>query len=67
MVDGIDTCKVGYLSKDFCEESDYFHIENIRVINVYSEHDDDTGRHMKFYHSFGYAKGAVILTNLNVI
>ena len=25
VVDGIDTCKVGYLSKDICEEVDYLH------------------------------------------
>ena len=60
-------CKVGYLSKDFCEEADYLHNKYIRVTDVYSEHDDDVGRRMKFYHSYGYAKGAAILTNLHMI
>ena len=60
-------CAVGYLSKDFCEEADYLHNKYIRVTDVYSEHDDDVGRRMKFYHLYGYANGAVILTNLNMI
>ena len=65
MVDGIDTCKVGYLSKDFCEEADYLHNKYIRVTDVYSEHDDDVGRHKNSL--YGYANGTVILTNLNMI
>ena len=67
VVDGIKTCKVGYLSKDFCEEADYLHNKYIRVTEVHSEHDDDVGRRAKFYNSYGYAKGEVIQTNLNMI
>ena len=66
-VDGIKACKVGYLSKHFCEEADYLHNKYIRVTEVYSEHDDDVGRRAKFYNSYGYAKGEVIQSNLNMI
>jgi len=31
MADGVDTCKVGYLSKDFCGEADYLDNKYIRV------------------------------------
>ena len=60
MVDAVDTCKVGYLPKDFCGEADYLDNECIRVDDVYTENDGDIERCIKFYHSYGYAKGTVL-------
>jgi hypothetical protein len=62
VVDGVDTCKVGYLSKEFCGEADYLDNKYIRVDDVFTENDEDVDRHRKFYHSYGYALG-IILSN----
>ena len=60
MVDGVDTCKVVYLSKDFCGEADYLDNKYIRVDDVFTENDEDVVRRRKFYHCYGYALGTIL-------
>jgi hypothetical protein len=60
VVDGVDTCKVGYLSKEFCGEADYLDNKYIRVDNVFIENDEDVDRRRKFYQFYGYALGTIL-------
>ena len=54
VVDGVDTCKVGYLSKEFCGEADYLDNKYIRVDDVFTDSDEDVDRRRKFYQFYGY-------------
>ena len=60
VVDGVDTCKVGYLPKELCGEADYLDIKYIRVDDVFTESDKDVDRRRKFYQSYGYALGRIL-------
>ena len=60
VVDGVDTCKVGYLSKEFCGEADYLDNKNIRVDDVFTDNDEDVDRRRKFYQSYGFALGTIL-------
>jgi len=60
VIDGVETCKVGYLSKEFCGEADYLDNKYIMVDDVFSENDEDVDRHRKFYHCYGYALGTIL-------
>ena len=62
VVDDVETCKVRYLSKDFCGEADYLDNKYIMVDDVFTENDEDVDRHRKFYHCYGYAL-EMILSN----
>ena len=60
MVDGVDKCKVGHLSKEFCWEADYLDNKYTREDGVFTENDEDVDRCRKFYHSYGYAMGMIL-------
>ena len=60
VVDGVDTCKVGYLSKEFCGEAAYLDNKYIRVDDVFTENDDDVDRRRKFYQCYGFALGTIL-------
>jgi len=60
VVDGVDTCKVGYLSKEFCGEADYLDNKYIRVDDVFTDSDEDVDRRRKFYQFYGYALGTIL-------
>ena len=60
VVDGVETCKVGYLSKEFCGEAVYLDNKYIMVDDVFTENDEDVDRRRKFYHCYGYALGTIL-------
>ena len=60
VVDGVETCKVGYLSKEFCGEADYLDNKYIMVDDVFTENDEDVDRRRKFYQCYGYALGTIL-------
>ena len=51
----------------FVFKSGYLKYMLFMVDHVYIENDKNIEACMKFYHSYGYAKDEVILTNLNII
>ena len=52
-VDGVETCKVGYLSKEICAEADYLDNKYIMVDDVFTKNDEDVDRCRKFYQCYG--------------
>jgi hypothetical protein len=59
VVDGVETCKVGYLSKECCGEADYLDNKHIMVDDVFNENDEDVDRRRKFYQCYGHALGMI--------
>ena len=61
VVDGVNTCKVGYLAKEHEPEAHNIDGRFLRVVDVYTDSDDDITRRMLYHQKYGYARAILIV------
>ena len=61
MVDGVNTCMVGYLAKEHELEAHNIDGRFLRVVDVYTDSDDDITRCMLYHQKYGYARAILIV------
>jgi hypothetical protein len=49
VVDGANTCKVGYLAKEHQTEAHTFERQFLRMVDLYSDYDEEVIRHMLYF------------------
>ena len=62
VVDGVNTCKVGYLAKEHATEAHNIDGQFLRVVDVYIGSDNDITRLMRYHWKYGYARAILIET-----